>query len=61
MAIGNITRQLKEKKEQLCNAKDAAVGGKSMSRVFWLKREINDLLSKEEKNVEAKITYSMAT
>ena len=61
MAIGNITRQLNEKKEQLRKAKDVAIDGKSMSRVFRLKREINDLLSKEEKNVEAKITYSMAT
>nr|POF14797.1 hypothetical protein CFP56_33006 [Quercus suber] len=30
MAIGNITRQLKEKKEQLRKAKDAAIVGKSM-------------------------------
>ena len=49
MAIGNITQQLKEKKEQLCKAEDATVNGKSMSRLFRLKREINDLLSKEEK------------
>ncbi|XP_050253672.1 uncharacterized protein LOC126699744 [Quercus robur] len=49
LAIGNITRQLKEKKVQLRKAEDAAIVGKSMSRVFRLKREINDLLSKEEK------------
>lgn len=46
---GNITRQLKEKKEQLRKAEDAAVGGNSMGRVFRLKRQINDLLSKEQK------------
>lgn len=33
----------------LCKAKDAAIDGKSMNRVIQLKREINDLLSKEEK------------
>ena len=49
MAIGNITRQLKEKKEQLRKAEDAAINGKSMGKVFRLKREINDLFSKEEK------------
>ena len=48
-AIGNITRHLKEKKEQLRKAEDAAINGKSMGKVFRLKREINDLLSKEEK------------
>ena len=52
VAIGNITQQLKDKKkkkEKLRKVEDAAISGKSMGRVFRLKREINDLLSKEEK------------
>lgn len=49
VAIGNITRQLKEKKEHLRKVEDAAIGGKSMGRLFRLEREINDLLSKEGK------------
>ena len=49
VAIGNITWQLKEKKEQLRKAEDVAINGKSMGKVFRLNREINDLLSKEEK------------
>lgn len=40
--MGNITRQLQGKKEQLCKAKDATIGGKS-------KKGDNDLLPKEGK------------
>ena len=43
MAIGNITNLLKEKVE------DEAIAGRSINRVTRLKKEINDLLSKEEK------------
>ena len=49
MAIRNIKRLLREKKELLRKAEDAAIDGKSMNKVIQLKREINDLLSKEEK------------
>ena len=50
MAIGNITRLLKEKKKELLRkAEEAAIAGRSMNRVLRLKKEINDLLSKEEK------------
>ena len=49
MAIGNITRLLKEKKELLRKVEEAAIAGGSMNRVLRLKKEINDLLSKEEK------------
>ena len=48
MAIGNITNLLKEKKAALRKAEEAIAGG-SINRVTRLKREINDLLSKEEK------------
>ena len=49
VAIGNITRLLKEKKELLRKAEDEAIRGRSINRVTRLIREINDLLSKEEK------------
>ena len=49
VAIGNITWLLKEKKLLLRKAEDAATTGGPMNRVLRLKREINDLLSKEEK------------
>ena len=49
VAIGNITRLLKEKKLLLRKAEDAATAGGPMNQVLRLKREINDLLSKEEK------------
>lgn len=49
VAIGNITRQLKEKKEHLRKVEDAAIGGKSLGRLSRLEGEINDLLSKEGK------------
>ena len=49
LVIGNITRLLKEKKLLLRKAEDAATIGRSMNWVLSLKREINDLLSKEEK------------
>ena len=43
MAVGNITNLLKEKVE------DEAIVGRFINRVTRLKKEINDLLSKEEK------------
>ena len=49
MAIGNITNLLKEKKAALRKAEEEAIAGRSINRVTRLKREINDLLSKEEK------------
>ena len=49
VAIGNITWLLKEKKLLLRMAEDAATTRGSMNQVLRLKREINDLLSKEEK------------
>ena len=49
MAIGNITNLLKEKKAALCKAEEEAIAGRSINWVTRLKREINDLLSKEEK------------
>ena len=49
MEIGNITRLLKEKKELLKKAEEVATVGGSMNRVLRLKKEINDLLSREEK------------
>ena len=39
----------KKKKVLLRNAEDEAIRGRSINRVTRLKREINDLLSKEEK------------
>ena len=39
----------KKKKELLRKAEDEAIRGRSINKVTWLKREINDLLSKEEK------------
>ena len=47
--IGNITHLLKEKKEMLRKVEDAAMAGRSMNWIKRLKREINNLLSKEEK------------
>ena len=49
MAIGNITNLLKEKKAALRKADEEAIARRSINRVTRLKREINDLLSKEEK------------
>ena len=49
IAIGNITRLLKEKKELLRKAEEVAIAGGSINKVLRLKKEINDLLSKEEK------------
>ena len=49
MEIGNITRLLKEKKELLKKVEEVAIAGGSMNRVLRLKKEINDLLSREEK------------
>ena len=39
----------KKKKELLRKAEDEAIRGRCINKVTWLKREINDLLSKEEK------------
>ena len=47
--IRNITHLLKEKKEMLRKVEDAAMAGRSMNWIKRLKREINNLLSKEEK------------
>ena len=44
IAIGNIIRLLKEKKELLRKEKDAAIRGRSINRVTRLKKEINDLV-----------------
>ena len=49
MEIGNITKLLKDKKVALQKAENEAIAGGSIYRVNRLKREINDLLSKEEK------------
>ena len=49
MEIGNITKLLKDKKVALRKAEEEAIAGGSIYRVNRLKREINDLLSKEEK------------
>ena len=43
------SRALKEKKELLKKAEDAAIQGGSLVKVQRLKKEINDLLVKEEK------------
>ena len=50
--IGNITHLLKEKKEMLRKVEDAAMAGRSMNWIKRLKREINNLLSKEKKKSE---------
>jgi len=47
--FGNVTCALKEKKELLRKAKDAAIQGGSLVQVQRLKKEISDLLVKEEK------------
>ena len=49
MEIGNVTKLLKDKKVALRKAEEEAIAGGSIYRVNRLKREINDLLSKEEK------------
>ena len=61
MEIGNITRLLKEKKEFLKKGEEVVIVGGSMNRVLGLKKEINDLLSKEEKNVETEIPSFVVT
>ena len=48
VAFGNVTRGLKEKKEQLRVAKEATIMGGSFSRVQTLKKEISKLLVCEE-------------
>ena len=52
VTIRNITSLLKEKKEMLRKAEDAEMAGRSMNRIRRLKKEINNLLSKEEKKCE---------
>ena len=50
MAIGNVTRLLRDKKKELLRkAEDVAIASRSMNWVLRLKKEINDLLTKEEK------------
>ena len=48
-SFGNITRALKEKKQQLRQAEQRAIREGTMETVNWLKWEINGLLIKEEK------------
>ena len=48
VAFGNVTRGLREKKEQLRIAEEAAIKGGSFSHVQRLKREISKLLVCEE-------------
>ena len=48
-SFGNVTKQLREKKEKLKKEEDAAIRGGPMDGVLNLKREISDLLRKEEK------------
>ena len=48
-SFGNVTKQLKEKKEKLKREEEAAIRGGTMEGVLKLKREISDLLVKEEK------------
>ena len=48
-SFGNVTKQLKEKKEKLRREEEAAIRGGTMEGVLKLKREISDLLVKEEK------------
>ena len=48
-SFGNVTKQLKEQKENLRKEEEAAIKGGTMEGVLKLKREISDLLVKEEK------------
>ena len=48
-SFGNVTKQLKEKKEKLRREEEAAIRGGTVEGVLKLKREISDLLMKEEK------------
>ena len=48
-AFGNVTKQLKEKKEKLRREEEAAIRGGTVEGVLKLKREISGLLVKEEK------------
>ena len=48
-SFGNVTKQLKEKKEKLRREEEAAIKGGTVEGVLKLKREISDLLVKEEK------------
>lgn len=61
VAIGNIPRVLKEKNEMLRKAEDVAMARRSMNRVKRLKREINDLLSKEEKKLKIAVENAMVS
>lgn len=57
----NFTRLIKEKTVYLRSAKEAAIKRGSMARVQKLKKEINGLLVKEEKNVEVEISCAVVT
>lgn len=59
--LKKFTRLSKEKKDQLRSAKEAAIKRGSMARVQKLKKEINGLLVKEEKNVEVEISCVVVT
>nr|POF14698.1 hypothetical protein CFP56_34182 [Quercus suber] len=48
-SFGNVTKQLKEKKEKLRREEEAAIRGGTVEGVLKLKREISDLSGKEEK------------
>ena len=48
-SFGNVIKQLKEKKEKLRREEEAAIKGGTVEGVLKLKREISDLLVKEEK------------
>ena len=48
-AFGNVTKQLKEKKEKLRREEEATIRGGTVEGVLKLKREISGLLVKEEK------------
>ena len=54
VSFGSINRSLIEK-QQLRQAKQRAIRGGTMEAINCLKREMNGLLIKEEKNVETKV------
>ena len=48
-SVGNITRQIAEKKKQVKEAEKEAIKGKNIDRLHSLKTELRDLLTSEEK------------
>ena len=48
-SFGNVTKQLKEKNEKLRKAEEVAIRGGTVEGVLKLKKEIRELLVKEEK------------